>query len=428
MQELSKINNNISIKNSIVVGIPGTGYQSVLIKNINTGNSNIGTTLGVSSSSGSSYTPPTTWQNVAWVDQIRGNDSTALLGRPDIPYRTISGASSSALTAGGNWLVHIRAGTYTDTGLLPGNATTNIAYHYDPGTRHVVTGNNHVFNWNGDYSNRQLYITGRCRFSSSGVATTGVLIESDYNTTIMDQFHIECDDMLNANGRGVSLFRLRGTLNSNGSTLYSHNSIDDGSGLPFQFRIDSKFIYINARFIRGIDSDGTAAININCGYLERARLGYPVGFSPAAMTIHADYRVKATSDSAIKMRSGNLIITAPKLEITDGLGSILLIPSDANIANGCNVLINGGFMRSWSGGAGTDPLIKFQATGDSIRVRLNNVTMITEHTGTNPIDTIGPQTIEAYGSLLSNRAIGTGITVRGVTPIINSGFWSGIGI
>lgn len=369
----------------------------------------------------SSSTP---WNNIAYVDANRGNDSTAILGRPDYPYATISSAQTAALSSVvGTGIINILPGRYTDTGLVPADADTTLIYNYYPGSIHIVTGSQHLFSWTGNYTDKTLYILGRGKFTANA-GTVGMMISTNYTTTKCTQFHIEAQDIINANGRTTALFDIRsGGIAENGSSIKVHYSLDYNVGEPFYFRIDAKIVYIDGHFIRGINTDGSGRFIITCGYLERLYNAYN-SFSTTTTNVFATYRIKSTNTDAITNRRGEVVVMSQKYECTDGAGSIIKIPSNADTANGgCQTTVVGGFMRSWAGGS--IPPIVFAATNSLYKLRLHNVHILVENSATGCITCTGAQTIEAIGSLTSNKAIGSDITVRGATPVINTGFWTG---
>lgn len=363
-----------------------------------------------------------TWQNVAWVDATKGSNVTGSLGRPDKPYATIAAAQTAALTAGGTWLIHIRAGAYTDTGLLPGDADATLAYYYDPGTTHTITGSGNLYDWTGDHTGKILYILGHCRFLANG-STTGKVVATTYGSTAMYRFHIHCMDILNANGRVTAMLDIRtGGLGDNGSTIKAEYSLDDNVGQPFYFRIDSKIVYIDGRFIRGIDTDGSGRFVINCDYLERLRNAYNA-FSLTTTNVFARYRIKATALPAIINRRGEVVVMSQKYEVTDGQAPIIQIPSNADTSDGCMTTVVGGFMRQWSGGSAYP--IDFAAVNAKFKLRLHNVHILVENSATESIHSGSAQTIEAIGSLTTNKALSANITVRGATPSVDTNFWTG---
>jgi hypothetical protein len=67
------------------------------------------------------------------VDSAHGDDETAIRGRFDLPYATISGAESAASA---NDTIHVRSGFYNETGL----GVTDVHYQFDPGVVVNYTG------------------------------------------------------------------------------------------------------------------------------------------------------------------------------------------------------------------------------------------------------------------------------------------------
>ena len=363
-----------------------------------------------------------TWQNRAYVDATRGSDATAVLGRSDRPYATISAAQTAALTAGGSWLIEILPGAYTDTGLVPGDSDATLAYYYHPLTTHTITGSGNLYDWTGDHTGKILYVLGHCRFLANG-STTGKVVGTTYGSTAMYRFHFHCTEILNFNGRVTAMLDIRtGGLGDNGSTIKAEYSLDDSVGQPFYFRIDSKIVYIDGRFIRGIDTDGSGRFVINCDYLERLRNAYNA-FSFTTTNVFARYRIKATSFPAIINRRGEVVVMAQKYEVTDGQAPIIQIPANADTADGCTTTVIGGYMRQWSGGSAYP--IDFVGVNSKFKLRLHNVHILVENGATESIHAGSAQTIEAIGSLTTNKALSANITVRGATPSVDTNFWTG---
>lgn len=77
-----------------------------------------------------SVTSPITYANTAFVDRNYGSDSTGTINRFDKSYKTVAaavlGLTTSAVT---NGVVHLRAGTYTETV----NLYNNYVYYCEPG-------------------------------------------------------------------------------------------------------------------------------------------------------------------------------------------------------------------------------------------------------------------------------------------------------
>lgn len=370
-----------------------------------------------------------TWQNVAWVDATKGSNVTGSLGRPDKPYATIAAAQTAALTAGGTWLIHIRAGAYTDTGLLPGDADATLAYYYDPGTTHTITGSGNLYDWTGDHSGKILYILGHCRFLSNS-STTGAVVMTAYSTTKCYQFHIQCQDIVNANARGATMLDIRiasGNLGDEGSSIRVEYSMDDGQGSnsQFYFRIDARIVYIFCNFLRGLRTDGSGRFIVDCGYAERIHNAYNA-FSATTLNVFARYRIKGTGSGnpAIVNRRGELVVMSQKYENTDGQDNIIQIPSNADTSDGVKITVVGGFFRSWSGGSAVP--IEFKAVNSLFKLRLINVgPIIVENSATTCILSGSAQTIESYGPLVSNKDKSANITVRAPTTLNDGTIWTG---
>lgn len=82
---------------------------------------------------GSTNPPVALTTNVFYVDADRGNDSTAVRGRYDLPWRTVEAAGH---TANGNTrnIVWVRPGVYTLTNsAFPSSTTAPPAFHLEPG-------------------------------------------------------------------------------------------------------------------------------------------------------------------------------------------------------------------------------------------------------------------------------------------------------
>lgn len=360
-----------------------------------------------------------------YVDSARGNDSTGALGRVDKPYATIAAASTAALTAGGVWIVEILPGAYTDTGLLPGDSDATIIYFYWPGTTHTITGSGHLFNWTGDHTGKILYVLGYCRFLASGTSVTGTIFQTSYSTSKCLRFHIECEEIQNFNGRSTGMVDLRfNSVGDNGSLFKAQYSFDSNSSGNFYFRIDSKVVYIDAPFCRDFAVDGTARFIMNCDYCEHFYNAFN-SFSTGSANIFARYRIKATSQPAIINRRGELVVMSQKYEVTDGNGPILQIPSNADTASGgCQTTFVGGFFRQWSGGSAYP--IDFDAANALFKVRFMNCgPIIVENAATECIHADSAQTIEAYGSFVSNKGKSANITVRGTALTVDNTIWTG---
>jgi hypothetical protein len=115
---------------------PSTGLYYRCIVNHISGNSfltDLGLGRWVLMFSGSSGPALVRYSNVLWVDPIHGNNGTALPGRFDLPYQTISQAASVAFSIGRSSndkvLIHIRQGYYADyVGLIDW-----VDYYCEPG-------------------------------------------------------------------------------------------------------------------------------------------------------------------------------------------------------------------------------------------------------------------------------------------------------
>lgn len=365
--------------------------------------------------SGAVLVNPTAWQNVAWVDATRGNNTSARLGRPDRPYATIAAAQTAALTAGGNWLIHVRAGAYTDTGLVPGDSDATLAYLYDPGTTHTITGSGNLYDWTGDHTGKILYIVGNCRFLSNA-GTTGAIVMTSYSTTKCYQFHIQCDDMVNANARGATLLDIRiasGNLAENGSTIRVLNSMDYNSGAnaQFYFRIDAKIVEIFTHWINGLRTDGSGRFIVNCDYAQNLHNAYNA-FSFTTLNVFATYRIKSTGvgNPAVINRRGEVVLMSQKYEHTDGQDNIIQIPANADTSDGCMTTLIGGFMRQWPGGSAYP--IEFKATNSKFKLRLMNMgPIIVENSATECIHSGSAQGVDVWGALSSNKDKSSNITV-----------------
>src|SRR5262245_14712205 len=56
--------------------------------------------------------------NTLWVDAVNGNDSTAVLGRLDKPYKTLAAARNVAAAVGAEVTVVVLPGFYSERDLL----------------------------------------------------------------------------------------------------------------------------------------------------------------------------------------------------------------------------------------------------------------------------------------------------------------------
>lgn len=327
-------------------------------------------------------------------------------------------------------------GPYTDTGLKPHAAATNIAVEWQEGSYWSSTGSNYLYDLTDDTFDKPLYILGRGRFYGSNTFTGG-FVNSSYGATVIAYFKIEAE--LLAPGSAGSFWILRGAFDANDQQTVAispnRNNIKIGamlfaSATPAYFRIAGNggglpFVYLEGNYIAGVSIDEGNFI-VRAGYAEAFKLA-PNGFGPGeSLILHCVYRFKATSQPALDIRSGQAVISSPYYEITDGGAPIFNINSAADTSAGAlQLTIMGGRLREWPGGSA--PAILFDSTSSNFRVRLvGATTVLMANSATNSIVTTGShaQTIEVFGSLDTNLALDSDITVRGATPTVNASYWT----
>ena len=97
-----------------------------------------------------------------WVDSVNGDDNTAVVGRQDLPFETLTAAKAVA-TSG--YLIHVRPGTYNEKNLLK----DGVNWYFDAGALVVYTGatDGSIFDDSADGANAAV----SCTVYGSGVFT-----------------------------------------------------------------------------------------------------------------------------------------------------------------------------------------------------------------------------------------------------------------
>ena len=228
-----------------------------------------------------------------------------------------------------------------------------------------------------------------------------------YSTTKCYQFHIQCQDIVNANARGATMLDIRiasENLGDEGSSIRVEYSMDDGQGSnsQFYFRIDARIVYIFCNFLRGLRTDGSGRFIVDCGYAERIHNAHNA-FSATTLNVFAAIASRARArKSCDREPSRRVSRDVAKYENTDGQDNIIQIPSNADTSDGVKITVVGGFFRSWSVARRCPSSSK--AVNSLFKLRLINVgPIIVENSATTCILSGSAQTIESYGPLVSNK-------------------------
>lgn len=379
-------------------------------------------------------TPPTTWQNVTWVDATRGSNTTGLIGRHDYPFAGIKAAYDACIAAGGRWLIHIRASTteYTDTGMAFGDADSTVGFRYDFGAVHRITGSGDAYTLDAASAGKDCCIFGYATVWADN-NTTGKWI--DYTSWEAQRLlHIEAHSVNNKDSYAGSATRSHAIVYVQSSPVepstISIGTLDAFGNTSSYFRLGGNYVYMNGNDWRGVDFDCSCVHLMDIKFCTHFILGKN-NFSVGQYRMRGFRSPKGTSTPAMRLRTGILHVFGGEAEASDAAQPILLIPSDASTTAGaCIAYLGNVRMRVWGSTSGTCIPIYFAAANSNFKVTLDNCTIVQENTsgGTYCIDAVGAQEVEVIGTLTTTLAKGSNISLRSgtgthvVSATLNTGY------
>jgi hypothetical protein len=374
-----------------------------------------------------SFSP--TLRRTAWVSSSTGNDATAVVGASERAFATILAAHAACVTAGGNWIIRVGPGTYTDVGLTPGTAGNSIYYYYERGATHQITGASNVFNWTGNNATIEYVIWGHARFiKTSDVA--GTLIGTSYSTSQCARFTIEAELIHNAStgfnaGPLLSLSISCAGSSAEECSVFRVNRADTQSGTNLYFRIGGALpqVWIQANIIRGIHFE-QGTFFATAKWFDGVQVGLN-DFAVPQVVIVAAEKLKGTDQPALDIRTGWVRVEAGNIEVTNAGAHALRIRDTAATSSGIKfVAVGVSFVQR--GGTSSFKAIRFDSVGANIQVRLVSCSASMENGTTPAITASGAITVDIFNGFSSNVTAGDGnVTFRGSTPVVEAGFYTG---
>lgn len=375
-----------------------------------------------------SFSP--TLRRTAWVSSSTGNDTTAVVGVSERAFATILAAHAACVAAGGNWIIRIGPGTYTDVGLTPGTAGNSIYYYYERGATHQITGASHLFNWTGNNETIEYVIAGHARFIKIG-NVAGSLAQTSYSTSQCARFTIEAELILNDSsgvtaGPLLSLSISCAGASKEECSVFRVNRADGQSGtVGFYFRIGGNLpqLWINVHTIRTVHFEQGIFYAFGSTF-DAVQIGLNNFAVPQVLFLVSE-KIKGTDQPALDIRTGWVRVQGGNIEETNAGAHAVRIRDTAAASVGIKLMVVGSaFVQR--GGTSSFNALRFDSVGSNIEVRLQSCGAFLENGATQAITAAGAITVDIINGFASNVTAGDGnVTFRGGTPVVEAGFYTG---
>jgi hypothetical protein len=377
---------------------------------------------------------PAIWQNVTWVDAVRGSNTTGLIGRPDYPFATIKAAHDACVATGGQWLVHVRAGAYlNDVGMT----SVLVSYWFDPMAILTLTsGNNYAFAPTGATVVTQWGIFGHGTFVVNSTGTGGIVSYTASGVGVVT-----------LNGESINVLASTGNTQTGGIYMFGSTTGPNNGFFAVDFKNISSSANMAGMYLRGgakymitgglindVTLDGAVDVKAFVQEAHKWIVG-PNNFGTPSLRITTNRGMKGSDGTpALRVRTGNLIVRGGCVYSGGGAPSssqagILEINSQSNgEAATVNALFLGCTMVHWGtpNSSGSGPIIRYPAFSGA-KVALGGCHLVTSASNgaSACIATQGAvaQTVESIcGGFTSDVAVGANITVRGIAPTVSASF------
>lgn len=374
-------------------------------------------------------------QNVVWVDAtgagrllLADTGYTPALGRMDRPYATIKTAHDAAIAAGGTWLIHVRAGEYTDTDLTFGDADSLIAYHADAHVVHHIAGPANLFGLNSNFGTNKLIITGGWRWVADDDSTGCVLKIG--TSAVYGSLHLHGQEIRDRPtvGRAARSIEIGapGTDEASGYSIIDIDAVYSNHQVGWcaiQIACSGQFL-LRGRTWQALDIEFNPTVHIDLMFGQNIRIS-PNAFSGPNVRIRAIY-LKCTGPNvaAVSVRAGIVRIEGAIMDCTDSASPPLRITSNASTDFPPQVALTSCSLRNWGGGGApnTTPLIRFDAVHPTFKLALNACRLTSEFGTEYSISASGAQEIEVHNGTTANLPLDPNISVLGTPVTVEAGF------
>ena len=329
------IKHSLSINKPFSSGITTTGLYNytgttnvgdLVIYNTPTNDNSLTQILGRNSTTGdveyrdvSSIIPEGKLQNTYFVSSLSGDNSTALLGDVNKPFKTITGARNQAVADGySNSLIYVYPGDYTDYEVQYENGN----FYFEPNANVTLSGSTSIFRLGTNLNIADSIYTGN---------TCNVF---GYGNFIVPP---------SVPGGGVNTMGLNAGLSP--ESYFECNSVEIDNGVGFFLANDSKITLKCDLIKRNTGPGTTGCIRISDdseGYIDIRKIEGGTG-SPA---VECRWTVGSTFN-------GKALINIDEIETTSGCIPVLIV----NANDGSEVILNSNKLTHTSSGSSSDYLL-----------------------------------------------------------------------
>ena len=345
-----EILHSLSINNPLGSNITTTGLFNytgttnvgdLVIYNTPTNDDSLTQILGRNSTTGnveyrdvSSIIPEGKLQNTYFVSSLSGDNSTALVGDINKPFKTITGARNQAVADGfSNSLIYVHAGDYIDYEVQYENGN----FYFEPNANVTLSGSTSIFRLGTNLNIADPIYTGNtCNVYGYGnfIVPTSVP------------------------GGGINTMGLNSGLSP--QSYFECNSIDIDNGVGFFLANDSKITLKCDLIKRNVGPGTTGCIRISDdseGYINVRKIEGGTG----APAVECRWTFGSTFN-------GKALINIDKIETTPGCLPVFIV----NAVDGSEVVLNSNKLTHTSSGSSSDYLLYNQRQrGGTIRVNAN---------------------------------------------------------